>query len=33
MTDIGDHGGDSILELETLLFFYSKKSVFNKVNL
>ena len=31
MTEIGDHGGDSTSELETLLFFYSKKSLFDKV--
>ncbi len=32
MTDIGDHGGDSKLEVETLLFLYSKKSFFKSVN-
>ena len=31
MTDNGDHGGDSKLELETLLFLYSKKNLFNTV--
>jgi phosphatidylinositol glycan class O len=28
MTETGDHGGDSKLELETALFFYSKKEIF-----
>lgn len=28
MTDTGDHGGDSKMELETTLFFYSKKELF-----
>ena len=28
MTETGDHGGDSRPELETALFFYSKKNVF-----
>lgn len=32
MTDLGDHGGDSKLELDTLLFFYSKKSLFKNVS-
>ncbi len=29
MTDVGDHGGDSKLEVESALFFYSKKELFN----
>ena len=29
MTETGDHGGDSRLELETALFFYSKKDLFS----
>ena len=32
MTETGDHGGDSKLELETALFFYSKKSIFNEID-
>jgi phosphatidylinositol glycan class O len=32
MTETGDHGGDSNLELETALFFYSKKSIFNEID-
>ena len=31
MTETGDHGGDSKLELETVLFFYSKKRIFSSV--
>ena len=31
MTETGDHGGDSKLELETVLFFYSKKKIFNSL--
>lgn len=27
MTETGDHGGDSRLELESALFFYSKKKL------
>ena len=30
MTETGDHGGDSKLELETALFFYSKKEIFSE---
>ena len=30
MTETGDHGGDSRLELETALFFYSKKKLFGE---
>lgn len=30
MTETGDHGGDSKAELETTLFFYSKKEIFTK---
>ncbi len=40
MTETGDHGGDSKMELETTLFFYSKKELFissdnieNRVNI
>lgn len=32
MTETGDHGGDSRLELETALFFYSKKKIFNEID-
>lgn len=28
MTDVGDHGGDSQLEVESALFFYSKRDIF-----
>lgn len=31
MTEMGDHGGDSELELETLLFIYSRKDLFKPV--
>lgn len=27
MTETGDHGGDSRLELESALFFYSKRTL------
>lgn len=30
MTETGDHGGDSYLELESALFFYSKKPIFKR---
>jgi phosphatidylinositol glycan class O len=29
MTDVGDHGGDSKLEVESALFFYSKQKLFD----
>jgi phosphatidylinositol glycan class O len=32
MTETGDHGGDSRLELESALFFYSKKTLPISVN-
>ncbi len=28
MTEVGDHGGDSKPEIESALFFYSKKELF-----
>jgi len=31
MTETGDHGGDSRLELESALFFFSKKPLYGKV--
>jgi hypothetical protein len=31
MTDYGDHGGDSSLELGTLLFAYSQMDLFDRV--